>query len=220
MLMGNTQNGLNAVQGHGTNGHEHSAVADLFADPSVGATRLEMIGGAAVYEQKAPAENVYFINNGQVRIYQIGNDGESRLAEILGPGQWFGCAALSGQDAYAARAVAAVKTVLSAANATKLLEHVSRNPEAASVIIRNLAHRVQNARTDSARLVFDDCNSRLVQAMLRFSTSAAATTQGDAVVLHLTHEQLAQPSARRAKPSASRSPRCGTRTSCAPVEIV
>jgi CRP-like cAMP-binding protein len=125
-------------------------------------------------------------------VYQIGSDGDSRLAEILGPGQWFGSVAFSSHDVYAARAVAAVKTMLSAAPASRLLDHIAHRPQAAALVIRNLAHRVQSARTDSARLVFDDCNQRLIQAMLRFSNSAAATYQGDAVVLHLTHEQLAQ----------------------------
>src|SRR5215217_1644877 len=137
MLQGSNHNG--------NNGQDHTPLTALFTDAAVGASKVELAGGQTVYEQDAPAEHVYFINSGQVRIYQIGPDGESRLAEILGPGQWFGCAALSGNDAYAARAVAAVKTVLSAANASKLLEHVSRNPEAATVIIKNLAHRVQSA---------------------------------------------------------------------------
>ena len=59
-------------------------------------------------------------------------------------------------------------------------------------LIQQLAEHVQNAREDAARLQFEDCNARLIQAMLRFSQSAAATMQGNEVVLHLTHAQLAQ----------------------------
>jgi len=40
--------------------------------------------------------------------------------------------------------------------------------------------------------VFDDCNSRLLKALVRFSRSAAAMPHGDGVVLRITHEQLAQ----------------------------
>jgi CRP/FNR family transcriptional regulator len=187
------------VGDNGTNGAAHctdsastAPLADLFADEAVAATRTEFAPGALIYEQDSPADKVYFIHSGQARIYQIAADGSSRLAEILGPGQWFGCAALSGGGRYAARVVAAVATVVSVAQASQLLEHVVHNPAAAAGFIKTLANRVQSARTDSARLVFDDCNQRLIQAMLRFSTSAAATLQGDAVVLHLTHEQLAQ----------------------------
>jgi CRP/FNR family transcriptional regulator len=197
---GHNGHSVNDQLGHnGANGAEHctdaavsAPLADLFADEAVAATKTEFAPGAVIYEQDSTADKVYFIHSGQVRIYQIAADGSSRLAEILGPGQWFGCAALSGGGRYAARVVSAVASVVSVAQASRLLEHVVHNPAAAGWFIKTLAHRVQSARTDSARLVFDDCNQRLIQAMLRFSTSAAATSQGDAVVLHLTHEQLAQ----------------------------
>lgn len=41
--------------------------------------------------------------------------------------------------------------------------------------------------------MFDDCNQRLIDTLVRFSRSAAATPQGDGgVVLRITHQQLAQ----------------------------
>ena len=50
------------------------------------------------------------------------------------------------------------------------------------------------AHDAAALLAFDDCNQRLVQTLLRFSRTAAATPQeGGEVVLSITHQQLAQP---------------------------
>ncbi len=165
---------------------------ELFSSTEVGAEGLEISRGTVVFEQGSAAEHVYFIHHGQVRLYQIGADGSERLVEILGPGQWFGCAALSDRTAHVSQAVAATQAQVSRVPAEKLLEYASRNPAAAVQLIKNLANAVQSAREEAARLVFQDCNSRLVDAMIRFSHSVAATEQGGEVVLHLTHEQLAQ----------------------------
>jgi CRP-like cAMP-binding protein len=168
------------------------SVTVSFADPSVGGRPLELAPGTTVFEQGAEASHLYFIQRGQVRLYQEGRDGASRLLEILGPGQWFGCAALSDSRQYHARAVVIGRTVLTQTPVSHVLEVVQRSPQAAVQLIRQLADNVQAAREDAARLVFDDCNERLVKTLVRFSRTAAATPHDDGVVLHITHEQLAQ----------------------------
>ena len=168
------------------------AVISLFALPEIAAEGIEVSRGTVIFEQGSTAEHVYCIHRGQVRLVQAGKDGEERLVEILGPNQWFGCGALSERGVHVTRAVAATSGQISKVTASKLLEHVARTPEAAAQLIRHLAGSVQTAREDASRLQFQDCNARLVDAMIRFSYSAAATVQGSDVTLHLTHAQLAQ----------------------------
>ena len=167
-------------------------VGELFANPAVAAEGIEVARGATVYAQGTGAEHLYYIHRGQIRLYQIAPDGEERLVEILGPGQWFGCAALSESPVYLTQAVVAADAQISRVSARALLEHAVTNPAAATQLIKHLANAVQAARQEAARLQFEDCNSRLVNAMLRFSDSAAATQQGENTILHMTHEQLAQ----------------------------
>jgi CRP/FNR family transcriptional regulator len=145
-----------------------------------------------VHEQNSPAENVFYIHRGQVRVYQVGPDDSARLVEILGPGQWFGTGALGDNGHYAARAVVVTSSTISQIPAERLLAIVSESPQAGLELIRQLANGLLAAREDAARLVFDDCNQRLVKTMLRFSHSAAAVQHGDAIELHITHDQLAQ----------------------------
>ena len=45
---------------------------------------------------------------------------------------------------------------------------------------------------ESSRLIFDDCHTRLLKALIRFSHSAAASQGTAGIVLHITHLQLAQ----------------------------
>src|SRR5436190_2581670 len=100
-----------------------SPLSELFSSSAVGAEGIEVARAAVIYSQGVVAEHVYFIHHGQIRLYQVGPDGAERLVEILGPGEWFGCAALSQQGHYASQAVAASQAQLSKVPADRLLEY-------------------------------------------------------------------------------------------------
>src|SRR5688572_27984149 len=109
-----------------------SPLAELLSSQQVGAEGIEVACGAVVYHQGSPAESLYFIHHGQVRLFQVGADGEERLVEILGAGQWFGCAALSASGNYSTQAVAASQAQLSKVAGSRLMELVTLSPQAAT----------------------------------------------------------------------------------------
>ena len=104
----------------------------------------------------------------------------------------FGTPALAGMTSNGRRLVAVVSTVVWTVQADRLLWFLPTQPAASVEFIRHLAGKLQTACDDAADLVFDDCNRRLLKTLVRFSSSAAAETQDDSVVLRITHEQLAQ----------------------------
>lgn len=170
-----------------------SAIAAVFAGPASQARRVDIREPIALFEPGTPAENLYYIESGQVRLHQIGPDGSARLADILGPGDWFGISALARSAVYGARAMVVSPSVLWVLTAQRLLDLVTQEPQMAAELIAQLATRLKAAHDAAALLAFDDCNQRLVQTLLRFSRTAAATPQeGGEVVLSITHQQLAQ----------------------------
>ncbi|HZK81020.1 MAG TPA: Crp/Fnr family transcriptional regulator [Humisphaera sp.] len=167
--------------------------SNVAADPSLDADRFELPDGGVVFEPDTPARKLYFIHSGQVRTYGAGKNESDRMLEILGPGDWFGEAALAQADTYSSKAIAVSRTVLWAAPARRLMEVLARQPEAAAELIRQLASKLLAAREDGDHLVFDNCQARLVNTLLRFSQTAAATSgENGSVMLHITHRQLAQ----------------------------
>lgn len=165
---------------------------ELLANPALGARRTSIAAGTVLYEPHTPAGNLYFIHRGQIRTYHVGNDDYGRLIDILGPDAWFGEAALAKQATYGEQAIAVVPSVVSEVSAERFLNLLLQQPRAAVEVYRQLAAKLTSAREDAAGLVFDDCHSRLLKALIRFSRSAAAQPHGDGVVLRITHEQLAQ----------------------------
>jgi CRP/FNR family cyclic AMP-dependent transcriptional regulator len=169
-----------------------SATGEIFQDPALAARRANVTAGTVLFETEDAPVNVYYIHRGQVRLYQAGPEGEQRLVEILGPDEWFGIAAFAKATRYGVRAVVVAPAVISEVRADQLMGVLRNKPEAMFEINRQLAAKVQTSRDEAANLIFQDCNSRLIDTLVRFSRSAAATQQEDGVVLRITHHQLAQ----------------------------
>jgi CRP/FNR family transcriptional regulator len=182
----------NSVQNSVPGATATSLFNELVANPSLGARRMSVAPGTVLYEPHAPADNIYFIHRGQIRTYHVGDEHYGRLIDILGPDAWFGEAALAKQTSYGEQAIAVAPSVVSEISAERFLGLLVQQPRAAVEIFRQLAGKLTAAREDAAGLVFDDCHSRLLKALVRFSHSAAASQHGDGVVLRITHEQLAQ----------------------------
>jgi len=168
-------------------------VDELLMRPSLGARTRELVAGSVLFDADTPAQNLYFIRSGQVRVYQPGPDGSTRLVEILGAGDWCGAASLAEEEHHGNRAVAVSSAVVVEAPADRWLAVLGEHPALATRWIATLAAKLQAARADAACLMFDDCNSRLVRTLLHFSrSSAAAPSEDGGVVLRITHQQLAQ----------------------------
>jgi len=164
----------------------------LFTSPTLSPQSVAFSANEHVYEPQDPAQYVYYIRSGEVRTFQVSDDGSDRLMETLGPGEWFNAAAFSSEMVCGTRAVCATPTVVVRVSADKLLAELTHNCVAAGILLKQFADRLVKARADAAHLVFDDCNTRLIRTLLQLSQTVAATPRADGVELRITHLQLAQ----------------------------
>lgn len=168
------------------------SLTQFFTLPALNPHNLSFTSNERVYEPQDPATYIYYIRSGEVRTFQVGDDGDGRLLEILGPGEWFNPAAFSTDQACGHRAIAATHSSIIRVPADRLLAELTRNAPAAGVLLKQFAERLQRAREDAASLVFCDCNERLIRTLLQLSQTVAATARPDGVELRITHLQLAQ----------------------------
>ncbi len=59
-------------------------------------------------------------------------------------------------------------------------------------VSRQLAQKLTAYREDAGGLVFEDCHHRLIRTLVHLSEGPAASPSADGVVVHITHQQLAQ----------------------------
>jgi CRP/FNR family transcriptional regulator len=169
-----------------------SAFAELLREPSLQSHRIQVPAKAVVYQPEDPAKSIYYIHQGQVRTYQISPSGSRRLIEILGAEEWCGGAALARADHYGETAEAIVPTTLSIISSERLYAVLPHEPRMAMEFIRQLALKLSAFREDASGLVFEDCHHRLIRTLVHMSEGPAATPSADGVIVHITHQQLAQ----------------------------
>ena len=167
-------------------------LSQLLRDPSLQAHRIQIPAKAVVYQSDDAAVNIHYIHSGQVRTYQLGPNGTRRLVEILGSEQWCGAAALARLGEYGEIAEAVGPTTLSIVPIERLFGLLGQQPQLAIELIRQLAEKLAAFREDAGGLVFEDCHHRLVRTLMHLSESPAASITEDGVVVHITHQQLAQ----------------------------
>ena len=166
-------------------------IAELLSDARLNARRMAVDPPHTIYDTATPAVTIYYLETGQVRIYQVGPEQAERLSDILGAGSWFGTAAIAGHATHGSRAQVVSPSTIWAMQRETLLDWLTTQPEAARNLLRQLARRLKSAQAAAAGLVFDDCNIRLVRTLLDFSKTAAAIPSDQGVVLRITHQELA-----------------------------
>jgi len=172
---------------------DHGAIPSFLKDAGVEAAPIQVKADTVIYDAKTPAEFVYFIKSGQIRLFQTGPDGGARLVSILGTGDWLGLTGVGGASVYGMRAVAVSTTLLWRFPTSELERKVAELPPIASELISQLSRRLRQAHEAAARLVFDDCNQRLIKTLVHFSGSAAASPgEQGVVILRITHQELAE----------------------------
>jgi CRP-like cAMP-binding protein len=164
----------------------------VFTDPQTQGQAMHVAPGDVIYAPDTPADSVFYIQRGEVRLYTQSDDGASRLIEIMGPGQWFGASAVAGLSVHQIKAVAVSRSQLIRVPVVNLMASLSRDPAQYGEFAKQLALKLMVTTQEASRLVFEDCQRRLINVLLRFSSSAAASQREDGVVLRITHEQLAQ----------------------------
>ncbi len=170
----------------------NSPLTALLRNPALQSHRIQVPAKATVYQPNDPARNIYYLHQGQVRTYQIAPSGSRRLVEILGTDQWCGAAGLARLEHYGECAEAVVPTTLSIISTERLFSILAHEPAIAIEFIRQLAEKLAAYREDASGLVFEDCHHRLVRTLVQMSESPAASQGPDGVVVHITHQQLAQ----------------------------
>ena len=149
--------------------------------------------GEVLFHEGDPADRLYVITEGKVKLGQTSADGRESLLLILGPGEMFGELSLfdPGQRASTATALTDA-TVLGLGN-DQLRPWLTGRPEVATALLRALAHRLRRQNDALADLVFSDVPGRVAKALMDLGEKFGRVTPEGLLVTHdMTQEELAQ----------------------------
>src|SRR5215210_4340453 len=139
----------------------------LLAGTVNGKTVLELNGiNETVFMQGQPADGLFFVVKGKVKLTVVSRGGKEAIVATLGPGEFFGEGCLVGQHLRMATATAVSECTLirmeSAAMAGMLLE----GQALAGVFINHLLTRIIRYESDLADQLFNSSEKRLARTLL------------------------------------------------------
>jgi len=148
--------------------------------------------GQTVYCLDDPADEIYLVQQGRVKILRLSPDGQQKILDIYQPEDFFGELCICGGQRRTEQAVALEPLVTTSFQVQGLMKLLRRKPDMVLELLQLLCARLRESHDQIAALAFENIPRRLARELLRLSRSEPPAEGGTTVRLNLTHEELAQ----------------------------
>ncbi len=149
--------------------------------------------GEYIFIQGDPAERVYLLLHGRIKLTQSGADGQQVLVRILGPNGLFGAVALSAGEMYPVTAEAADDCRTLSWTKQVIMDFIPRLPQLALNTIQMMAGHVMEFQDRFRQLATERVERRLARTLLRLaSQTGRKVDEGVLIDLPLTRQDLAE----------------------------
>ena len=126
-------------------------------------THLDFAANSYIYLPEEPAQHIYLINQGRIKIGTYGEDGREITKAILGPGEVFGEMALIGQDQRRDFAYALEEVSLCTLERADLTDMLRERSDLQLFFMRLIGNRTLRLEQRLENLVFKSSRTRIVE---------------------------------------------------------
>ncbi len=152
-----------------------------------------MAKNATAFEQGDKAETFFVLVDGRLKVSQTTPAGQQVVIRYIGPGEFFGCVAVSGQAEYPGTATAVVDSVAIGWDAAASKALMERFPKFAMNALATMGTRVQEAHSRIREMSTEQVEQRVARAILRFAQQAGRKVEeGVRIEFPLSREDIAQ----------------------------
>jgi CRP/FNR family transcriptional regulator, cyclic AMP receptor protein len=153
---------------------------------------IPYLNEAIIFLSDEPADALYIIKEGSVRIEQNYRDGRKKTLAVLTPGNFFGEMALITEAKRCASAICSSDSVLIRLSKDTFLNCLRNNGEACFGILQVLCQRLQSADREISTLTFQNLPGRIAYKLIELAEQFGQFDEhGLTIQLSLTHYDLA-----------------------------
>ena len=157
------------------------------------ARQKHLQAGEFFFLQDDPAENMYLLVDGRVKLSQAGPDGGQALIKVLTPFSLFALVAMTTASNYLVNAQAAEDSLALYWTRRDLMEFVLRAPQMAENAMRIMAEQLQEITERFRQVTTERVERRLVYTLFRLAAQAGKKVkEGVLIDLTLTRQDLAE----------------------------
>jgi len=147
--------------------------------------------GKVIFRQGDPAEAVFYVQKGRVKIVVVSKLGKEAVIALLGPGEFFGEGCLSGQPLRLATAQAMVDSVVMRVGKTEMMRVVHDEPAFGELFMAHLLIRNSKVEEDLVDQLFNSSEKRLARTLLMLANFGKADGP-QAIATKISHKTLAE----------------------------
>jgi len=149
--------------------------------------------GKTFFEQGTPADALYILRHGRVKIVQTTHDGLRALLRFVGPRELFGSAALLADQTYEVSAAAVTWTQSLCWRRDIITRLMSKHPVTMQNALGELSMRVRELRRRFQELATERVEQRVAQALVELGEQAGWKTDGGLLIdIPLSRQDLAE----------------------------
>ncbi|MEI7874054.1 MAG: Crp/Fnr family transcriptional regulator [Alphaproteobacteria bacterium] len=138
----------------------------FLATVSHGRSVAEYRKGGVVFLQSSPADAVFYIQTGKIKIVVASKQGKEAVVALLGPGEFFGEGCLIGQPLRLATARAIVESEVTRVGKAEMIRVLHDEPTFGELFIAHLLTRNSRVEEDLVDQLFNSSEKRLARTLL------------------------------------------------------
>ena len=147
-----------------------------------------------VFYMGEPADHVYLVKEGKVKLSRISPSGKEKVLDIFEPGDIFGELSLFADEVRSNQAIAMESARVASIGKDVLLSLLKQTPSIAIDLLKLISGRLAEAQDQIETLSFDKTSERLAKTLLRMGEDYGHWDNDGRLKIHhsYTHEELAQ----------------------------
>lgn len=163
----------------------------FLATVSRGRTVVNYPKDNVIFSQAAPADAVYYVHKGKVKIAVTSEQGKEAVVAILGTGEFFGEGCLIGQPLRLATATALSDSAVMRVDKVEMIRVLHAEPTFAEMFIAHLLTRNSRVEEDLVDQLFNSSEKRLARTLLLLA-NFGQEGQPQPIAAKISQETLAE----------------------------
>ena len=147
--------------------------------------------GQIVFSQGDPADSVYYIQRGRVKITVVSEQGKEAVVAMLGRNEFFGEGSLAGQSRRISTVEVMSVSLISRLDKTAIVKVIREEPAFSELFIAHLLSRAVRVEADLVDQLFNSSEKRLAR-MLLLLANFGKEGKPEPMIAKISQETLAQ----------------------------
>jgi CRP/FNR family transcriptional regulator, cyclic AMP receptor protein len=163
----------------------------LLAGIPGGKTVIEYTANRVIFRQGDPADSIYYLQRGKVKLSVTSQQGKEAIVAILGSGEFFGEGCLAGQPLRVSTAVAITDCTFARIEKARMASMLHEQHEISELFVTHLLSRNIRYEEDLVDQLFNSSEKRLARILLLLS-HFGKEGRSESVLPRVNQENLAQ----------------------------